>query len=271
MWFGIPITLLILNYVDYSSTISCTSQLGELSCLPAFSHHPSSRPKCYCTSRCPSLDDLRNCPSGQLQHDPCGICLECAPGFGDKCGGLANKDGLCAAGFACLIRFNPAAGEIEHNKTGKCVDASNDQCEGVRRTVSCRPGQLGIPVDFPFCPSSPQSCTPSQSAQDQAAQDQLAQPQNGQGNRVSDQSTRRPGGSRTSSSPGFLFAALESKPIRNVVAAVNNVRDSPSSVRDTILNNVRDTPSSVRETILNNVKDTSVSQILDTVSGFLNK
>ena len=37
--------------------------------------------QCYCTTRCPSIERLEeDCSSGQLQTDPCGICLQCAPG-----------------------------------------------------------------------------------------------------------------------------------------------------------------------------------------------
>jgi len=241
MWFGITITLLILNSVDYCYSLSCTSQLQELSCLPAFSHFPSTRPKCYCTARCPDLEDLQQCSSGQLQIDPCGICLECAPGFSDKCGGQNNKDGMCAGGLACLIRYNPAAGEIEHNKTGTCVDASNDECKKFSRTVSCRPGQLGIPGDFPFCPAAPPRCSSSDAAQGQNRVQVVSDVE------VSDSSSQTEGGTRRPKpierpGTGFLFAALDSSPVRKVVEVVNNVRDSPSPVR----------------------------QILDTVNGFLN-
>merc|ERR1712032_597395 len=87
-----------------STSLSCTSELQTLDCLPVFTHSPSSLTKCYCTSRCPSLETLRNsCQSGQLQIDPCGICLQCAPGYGEKCGGFGNADGVPS----CIYwRFN---------------------------------------------------------------------------------------------------------------------------------------------------------------------
>ena len=59
----------------------CCSILQSLDCLPAFTHSPRTLEKCYCSALCPSLDTLRlQCASGQLQTDPCGVCLQCAPG-----------------------------------------------------------------------------------------------------------------------------------------------------------------------------------------------
>merc|ERR1711970_1174950 len=89
----------LVLHVDTVVTLSCGRELTSLKCLPAFTKFPSHRPKCYCTSRCPRLSQLEFCPSGQLQTDPCGICLECAPGFGNTCGGLNNERGVCAGGL----------------------------------------------------------------------------------------------------------------------------------------------------------------------------
>ena len=47
--------------------------------------------------------------------------------------------------------------EAEHNKTGICVTEQGEECKNVKSGVSCRPGQLGIPSDFVFCPAS-QEC-----------------------------------------------------------------------------------------------------------------
>ena len=59
------------------------SLLQSIDCLPAFTHRPTNLTKCYCSSQCPDLDQLRDtCQSGQLQTDPCGVCLQCAPGVG---------------------------------------------------------------------------------------------------------------------------------------------------------------------------------------------
>ena len=61
--------------------MSPPSLLQSLDCLPVFSHSPASLRKCYCSPQCPDLRDLsQNCRSGQLQTDPCGVCLQCAPG-----------------------------------------------------------------------------------------------------------------------------------------------------------------------------------------------
>jgi len=137
--------------------LSCTSELQSLDCLPVFTHSPASLSKCYCTSRCPSLDNLRNsCSSGQLQLDPCGICLQCSPGYGEKCGGFANAEGVCSGGLGCLIKYQPGR-ETEHNKTGTCVTEQGDACSSPKAGVSCRPGQIGVPSDFVFCPSCQKS------------------------------------------------------------------------------------------------------------------
>merc|ERR1712037_612052 len=112
----------VISLLVVSSTgLSCTNELQNLDCLPVFTHNPSSLTKCYCTSRCPSLETLRNsCQSGQLQTDPCGICLQCAPGYGETCGGFGNADGVCSGGLGCLVKYQPGR-ETEHNKTGTCV------------------------------------------------------------------------------------------------------------------------------------------------------
>ena len=54
--------------VDQNDQTFCTctshncncSELQSLDCLPVFTHSPASLSKCYCTSRCPSLDNLRS-------------------------------------------------------------------------------------------------------------------------------------------------------------------------------------------------------------------
>ena len=69
----------------YFANLNCFSILANLDCLPAFTHEPASLVKCYCTSKCPDVETLRQtCASGQLQTDPCGVCLECAPGVSDN-------------------------------------------------------------------------------------------------------------------------------------------------------------------------------------------
>ena len=76
-----PVLMFLMLQISGGEAISCTAILQSLDCLPAFTHAPSSLSKCYCSSLCPSIEDLRqNCPSGQLQTDPCGVCLQCAPG-----------------------------------------------------------------------------------------------------------------------------------------------------------------------------------------------
>merc|ERR1712243_451215 len=144
--------LLTVNLVPSTVAISCSKQLSSLSCLPVYSHYPQTRDKCYCTSVCPNLETLvSSCSSGQLHQDPCGVCLQCAPGPGQLCGGFANSLGVCAGGINCLINYNPLT-ESEHNKTGICVTETNKECKSAKTGVSCRPGQLGVPSDFVFCP-----------------------------------------------------------------------------------------------------------------------
>merc|ERR1711872_552346 len=147
--FGCVLFWALLSTCD---AISCTSELQSLSCLPVFSHSPSSLSKCYCSSTCPDIETLRHsCFSGQLQTDPCGVCLQCAPGFGEKCGGFGNAEGVCAGGLGCLIKYQPGL-ETEQNKTGTCVTEQREECRNPESGVSCRPGQLGVPSDFVFCP-----------------------------------------------------------------------------------------------------------------------
>ena len=60
---------------------------------------------------------------------------------------------MCAGGLGCLIKYNPGQ-ESEHNKTGTCVTEQGAQCKDVKSGVSCRPGQIGVPSEFVFCPAS---------------------------------------------------------------------------------------------------------------------
>jgi len=203
----ILVSVAILSYlVCMSKSLSCTSELQSLSCLPAFTHTPDNLNKCYCTSKCPDIETLREtCFSGQLQTDPCGVCLQCAPGFGEKCGGWANSEGVCAGGLGCLIKYRPGI-ETEHNKTGTCVTEQGEDCSNTGSGVSCRPGQIGVPTDFVFCPKQCEK----------------------QGNRIKQQE------------PGFLFAERNQngevgsiggnigEGVRNVV---NNV---PEQVREVV-------------------------------------
>jgi len=139
--------------ISLACGLSCTSILQSLDCLPAFTHSPRTLEKCYCSALCPSLDTLRlQCASGQLQTDPCGVCLQCAPGFGEQCGGFANSLGVCAGGLGCLVKYRPGL-ESEHNSTGVCVTEQGAECKDTGSGVSCRPGQLGIPSEFVFCPA----------------------------------------------------------------------------------------------------------------------
>merc|ERR1712226_1599597 len=132
---------------------------------PVFRHSPASLRKCYCSPQCPDLQDLsQNCRSGQLQTDPCGVCLQCAPGFGETCGGFANAEGTCAGGLGCLVKYNPKL-EAEHNQTGQCVVEQGRDCQNVGSGVSCRPGQLGVPSDFVFCPAESPRSPPSDCGQ----------------------------------------------------------------------------------------------------------
>merc|ERR1711936_941659 len=167
MKLNIRVFAVLLQYSFYGSTIalSCTSLLQSLDCLPVFTHNPASLRKCYCSTQCPDLQDLRdNCRSGQLQTDPCGVCLQCAPGFGETCGGFANADGTCAGGLGCLVKYNPRV-EAEHNMTGQCVVEQGRDCQNVGSGVSCRPGQLGVPSDFVFCPAESQQSQQSDCGQ----------------------------------------------------------------------------------------------------------
>ena len=75
--------------------------------------------------------------------------------YGEQCGGWANEAGTCAGGLGCLIRYRPERGESEHNATGKCVTEQGEECSQPGSGVSCRPGQLGIPAEFVFCPRCP--------------------------------------------------------------------------------------------------------------------
>ena len=60
---------------------------------------------------------------------------------------------MCAGGLGCLIKYNPGQ-ESEHNKTGTCVTEQGAECSDVKSGVSCRPGQIGVPSEFVFCPAS---------------------------------------------------------------------------------------------------------------------
>ena len=82
-------------------------------------------------------------------------CLINTSQYGETCGGFANENGTCAGGLGCLVKYNPRQ-EAEHNKTGTCVTEQGEECQNVQSGVSCRPGQLGVPSDFVFCPATSQ-------------------------------------------------------------------------------------------------------------------
>ena len=84
--------------------------------------------------------------------------------------------GVCAGGLGCLVKYRPGL-ESEHNSTGVCVTeqvmpdntalqiimsqeytnkldvVEGAECKDTGSGVSCRPGQLGIPSEFVFCPA----------------------------------------------------------------------------------------------------------------------
>jgi len=60
--------------------------------------------------------------------------------------------GVCAGGLGCLVKYRPGL-ESEHNSTGVCVTEQGAECKDTGSGVSCRPGQLGIPSEFVFCPA----------------------------------------------------------------------------------------------------------------------
>merc|ERR1712013_93250 len=111
-------SILLSSLLAGCDAISCTSKLQSLSCLPVFSHSPTSLQKCYCTSTCPDIESLRHsCFSGQLQTDLCGVCLQCAPGFGEKCGGFGNAEGVCAGGLGCPVISCSVLNSVEQELT----------------------------------------------------------------------------------------------------------------------------------------------------------
>merc|ERR1712013_501343 len=57
-------SILLSSLLAGCDAISCTSKLQSLSCLPVFSHSPTSLQKCYCTSTCPDIESLGQ--GGQL-------------------------------------------------------------------------------------------------------------------------------------------------------------------------------------------------------------
>ena len=128
-------------------------------CLGVFSHAPSHLPKCYCNpSRCNNSrpeDFAHTCPSGQLHEDACGLCLVCARARGQRCGGAANRLGICAGGLACKVR-----NDGRDDRAGVCVDVNDPECptsENKARSFQCRPGRTGILAEALYCPQI-QSC-----------------------------------------------------------------------------------------------------------------
>jgi len=226
------LALVILYMVEASLAISCTSELQSLDCLPVFSHSPGTLQKCYCTARCPSAKSLRDsCHSGQLQTDPCGICLQCAPGYGEECGGFANAAGTCSGGLGCLVRYQPGR-ETEHNKTGTCVTEQGDDCKKPRTGVSCRPGQLGVPSDFLFCPSCPKQGGAMGTRNEGSAQGFLF---SGQGN------TDRRQENRPSAPAAGADSSAGSSSGGSAGSFVSSLLDSlPGSIKQTITDRVRD-------------------------------
>jgi len=62
------------------------------------------------------------------------------------------------------VKYNPKL-EAEHNQTGQCVVEQGRDCQNVGSGVSCRPGQLGVPGDFVFCPAESPRSPPSDCGQ----------------------------------------------------------------------------------------------------------
>ena len=61
------------------------------------------------------------------------------------------------------MKYNPQL-ESEHNKTGTCVTEQGRECREVKSGVSCRPGQIGVPSEFVFCPAKTKTRTTSSSS-----------------------------------------------------------------------------------------------------------
>lgn len=131
---------------------------------------------------------------------------------------------MCA-GLGCLVEYNPLQ-EAEHNKTGTCVTEQGASCKNVKSGVSCRPGQIGVPSDFVFCPA-PIVATSSDGCKNNGTKSQHS-------NRVASAS------SGTGGSQGFLFSgsAQGSNQNRN-----NRPIRPPGTIGETIRNIVSSVPS----------------------------
>ena len=112
------------------------------------------------------------------------------------------------------MKYNPRV-EAEHNKTGQCVVEQGQECQNVGSGVSCRPGQLGVPSDFVFCPAASQSGQ-SDCGQENNKKTSVAGSQSGSG-----------------SGSGFLFSPGST--LHSIVTGVTGVMPSvPDTVRDII-------------------------------------
>ena len=112
------------------------------------------------------------------------------------------------------MKYNPRV-EAEHNKTGKCVVEQGQDCQAVGSGVSCRPGQLGVPSDFVFCPAESQQSPQS--------------PQSGCGQKNNKKSSV---GSGPGSGSGFLFSPGST--LHSIVTGVAGVTGVMPSVPDTV-------------------------------------
>ena len=111
------------------------------------------------------------------------------------------------------MKYNPRV-EAEHNKTGQCVVEQGRDCQNVGSGVSCRPGQLGVPSDFVFCPAESQQSQQSQQQSDC-----------GQKNKK-----KSPAGSDSGS--GFLFSPGST--LHSIVTGVTSVTGVMPSVPETV-------------------------------------
>merc|ERR1712059_66736 len=125
--------------------------------------------------------------------------------------------GVCSGGLGCLVKYNPGV-ESEHDKIGKCVTEQGNECSNPKSGVSCRPGQLGVPTDFPFCPKV-KTCSSGKRKQ-----------QGNKGFLFGGQTTGSTEGSRSrsSSTPPLILGGV----VESIGSVSKPIRDS---IKDTIL------------------------------------
>jgi len=115
------------------------------------------------------------------------------------------------------------------------VVEQGQDCQNVGSGVSCRPGQLGVPSDFVFCPAESHQSHQSQQQSD------------------CDQKNKKKSPAGSDSGSGFLFNPGST--LHSIVTGVSSVTALADYILYILLNSFPSVPETVREIIRGNITE----------------